>query len=133
MIKNYLKSAWRNIVNQKIFAFVNIGGLALSLCAVWLIALFVGDEMSFDRYHEKAERIYRLASHGAWGEEKFDITGTSGLAAAAFKTDFPEVEDAIRIDPEGGGLLESDHKKIKVDAIFFTDPSFFHVFTYNLL
>jgi putative ABC transport system permease protein len=100
---------------------------------VWIISLYVADELSYDRYHNNADRIYRPVSHGQWGEEKFDITGTSGLTAAALKKDFPEIEDAVRIDPEGGGILEFQNKKIKDDAIFFTDPSFFHIFTYHFL
>lgn len=133
MIKNYFKTALRNISRQKIFSFVNIAGLALSLTAVWAIALYVTDELSYDRYHEKGDRIYRLASHGKWGDEKFDITGTSGLAAATFKKDFAEVEDAVRIDVEGGGVITIDDKVIKDDAIFFTDSSFFNVFSYHFL
>lgn len=133
MLKNYIKTAWRNITRQKVFSFINISGLALSLSAVWLIALFVSDELSYDKYHANAGRIYRLASHGKWGEEKFDITGTSALAAAALKNDFPEVEDVLRIDPEGGGVIDYENKKIKEDAIFSSDPSFFRIFTYNFL
>ncbi len=133
MFKNYFKTAFRNIARQKIFSFINIAGLALSLTAVWIISLYIADELSYDRYHKKADRIYRVASHGRWGEEKFDITGTSALAAAAFKKDFPEVEDAVRIDPEGGGIITYNDKSIKDDAIFFTDPSFFNVFTYHFI
>ena len=105
----------------------------MSFTAVWLIALFVAHELSYDRYHEKAGRIYRLVSHGKWGTEKFDITGTSGLAAAAMKNDFPEVEDAVRIHSEGGGVLTYEDKTIKEEAIFFSDPSFFTIFTWHFL
>lgn len=133
MLKNYFITAWRNIRRYSIFSFINISGLALSFTAVWLIALFVAHELSYDRFHEKAGRIYRLVSHGKWGTEKFDITGTSGLAAAALKNDFPEVEDAVRIHAEGGGILTYQDKTIKEDNIFFTDPSFFTVFTWHFL
>ena len=133
MIKNYFKTAWRNIMKQKLFSFINISGLVLSLTAVWLIALFIADELSYDTYHENASQIYRLASHGRWGDEKFDITGTPGLAAEAFKNDFPEVKDAVRINAEGGGIINYDKKKIKDDAIFFSDTSFFTIFTYHFL
>jgi putative ABC transport system permease protein len=95
--------------------------------------LFIADELSYDKYHKKAERIFRVVSHGKWGEEKFDITGTSGLTAAAFKKDFPEVEDAVRIDVEGGGIFKYGDKTIKEDGAFLTDPSFFSVFTYQFI
>lgn len=133
MIKNYFKTALRNIARQKVFSFVNIAGLALSLSAVWIISLYVADELSYDRYNKNAERIYRPVLHGQWGEEKFDIAVTSGPTASALKKDFPEVEDAVRIDAEGGGILEYKNKKIKDNGIFFTDPSFFHIFTYHFL
>jgi putative ABC transport system permease protein len=133
MLKNYFLTAFRNLKRHRIFSFINISGLALSFTAVWLIALFVADELSYDRYHEKANRIYRMVSHGKWGDEHFDITGTSGLAAAALKNDFPEVEDAIRINAEGGGIISYEDKKIKENAIFFSDPSFFSMFTYHFL
>ncbi|MBO9202392.1 MULTISPECIES: ABC transporter permease [Niastella] len=133
MLKNYFITAWRNLRRYSIFSFINISGLALSFAAVWLIALFVAHELSYDRYHEKASRIYRMVSHGKWGTEKFDITGTSGLAAAALKNDFPEVEDAVRIHAEGGGILTYEDKTIKEGNMFFSDPSFFTVFTWRFL
>jgi putative ABC transport system permease protein len=114
MLKNFFKTALRNIRRQKVFSFINISGLALSLIAVWLIALFIADELSYDRYHKKADRIYRLVSHGQWADNKFDITGTSGLAAETLKKDFPEVENALRIDAEGGGIIEFENKKINL-------------------
>lgn len=89
MFKNYFKTAFRNIAGQKVFSFINITGLALSLTAVWIISLYIADELSYDSYHEKADRIYRVVSHGRWGEEKFDITITCALTAAALKKDFP--------------------------------------------
>jgi putative ABC transport system permease protein len=133
MFKNYVGTAWRNLMRQKVFSFVNIAGLALSLAAIWLIVLFVANELSYDRYHKNADRIYRLASHGQWGEEKFDVTGTSGRIAEALKNDFPEVKNVIRIDVEGGGIVRYGDKRIKDDAIFFTDPSFFTLFTHKFL
>jgi putative ABC transport system permease protein len=133
MLTNYCKAAWRNIARQKTFSFINITGLALSLTVVWLIALFVTDELSYDQYHTNANRIYRLVSHGQWGANQFDITGTSALAAGALKSDFPEVEDAIRIDAEGGGVIEYNDKNLKEDAIIYTDPAFFNIFTYQFL
>lgn len=133
MFKNFLKTAWRNIMRQKVFSFINIAGMALSLTVVWLIALYITYELSYDRYHKNSNNIYRLVSHGQWGDQKFDITGTSGLAAEAFKRDFPEVEDALRINAEGGGVIDYNDKKIKDDAILFSDPSFFTIFSYHFL
>ncbi len=133
MFKNYFKVAWRNLQKNKIFSFINIAGLGLSLAAFWLIALFIAQELSYDRYHKNADRIYRLASHGKWEGDKFDITGTSAPTANALKNEFPEVEQTVRIDAEGGGIISYDEKHFKDDAVFFTDPSFFKVFTFHFL
>ncbi|MDP4284481.1 MAG: ABC transporter permease [Bacteroidota bacterium] len=133
MIKNYFKIALRNLVKNKSFSFINIAGLALSLAAFWFIALFIGQELSYDRYHENADRIYRLASHGNWEADKFDVTGTSALTAKAMKDEFPEVEQTVRINPEGGGILSYNEKHFKEDAVYFTDSTFFKLFTYHFL
>ena len=133
MFTNFFKTACRNILRQKTFSFINIAGLALSLTAVWLIALFVVDELSYDQYHTKADRIFRLASHGQWGNEKFDVTGTSGRLAEVLKSDFPEIEEVARIDAEGGGMIRYGDKNLKEGAMFFTDASFFKMFTYKFL
>ena len=133
MFKNYFKTAWRNLVKNRIFSFINIAGLGLSLTAVWFIALFISQELSYDRYNKNADRIYRLASHGRWQEDKFDVTGTSAPTAAALKNDFPEVEQTARIDAEGGGIISYKDKRLKDDAVFFTDPSFFKIFTYRFI
>ncbi|MEO6289883.1 MAG: FtsX-like permease family protein, partial [Ginsengibacter sp.] len=108
-------------------------GLALSLAAFWFIALFIAQELSYDRYHKNAHHIYRLASHGNWEADQFDITGTSGLTAKALKEEYPEIEETVRIDSEGGGIISYNEKRFKEDAVFFTDPTFFNIFTHHFL
>lgn len=133
MFKNYILTAWRNLWKNKVFSVVNIFGLAISLAAFWLIALFVADELSYDRYHEKADRIFRLASHGRWDGGSFDITGTSAPTAAALQKNYPEVEQATRLDAEGGSVINYGEKHLKVDKLFLADSNFFSVFTYHFL
>ena len=133
MFTNYFKTAFRNLQRSKVYSFINIAGLALSFAAVWLIIIFVANELNYDNYHVNKDRIYRLASHGQWGDEKFDVTGTSGRMAEVLQKDFPEVEKVARIDPEGGGIVRYGDKRIKDNAIFFTDASFFNMFTYHFL
>ena len=67
MLRNYLKIAWRNLVNNKTFSFINIVGLAIGLACFILIALYVLDELSFDRHNRKADRIYRVNSDIKFG------------------------------------------------------------------
>ena len=133
MIKNYFKTAWRNLVKNKTFSFINIAGLGLSLAAVWLIALFIAQELSYDRYNKNADRIYRLISHGSWDTEQFDDAETSALTAKALRDEYPEIEQTVRIDAEGGGIISYNEKRFKEDAVLFTDPTFFKVFTFHFL
>jgi putative ABC transport system permease protein len=133
MIKNYLKIAWRNLHKHRFFSLINICGLAIGIAAFWIIALYVTDEWSYDRYNEKADRIFRVAQHGKWDGGSFNLALTSPPYAPALKADYPEVEEAIRIDMEGGGKIVYNDKKIEAEDISFTDKGIFNVFTYHFL
>lgn len=63
MFKNYLKVAFRNILKHKFFSFINILGMTIGVTACLLIALYVSDELSYDRFHEHADRIYQVGPH----------------------------------------------------------------------
>ena len=133
MIRNYLKIAFRNLKRHKLYSFINIGGLAVGLAAFMLLALFVHYEFSYDRFNTKADRIYRVVQHASWQGGKFDIALTSAPFAPALKEAYPEIEDAVRIDPEGGGIITYKDKKISADDIIFADNGIFNVFTYHFL
>src|SRR6185437_2144063 len=133
MFKNYFKAAWRNLQRNKIYAAINIGGIAIGLAACWLIILYVSDELNYDRSFANADRIYRIAQHASWQGGSMNLPITSAPFATAFKTTFPEVEDAARINLEGGGVIKYDNKIFKQDDICFTDNSFFNLFDYHFL
>jgi putative ABC transport system permease protein len=133
MLKNYFKIAWRNIEKQKAFSFINIFGLAVGIAAFWLITLYVTDEWSYDRYNTKADRIFRVVQHGQWNGGKFDLAVTSPPYAPTLKADFPQVEEAVRINAEGGGSIVYGDKKINEGSMLFTDAAFFKVFTHQFL
>jgi len=133
MFRNYIKTAWRNITRNKMYAAINVLSIAIGLAAFWLIALYVGDEYSYDRNIPDADRIYRVAQHATWETSSMDIPLTSPPFAPAMKTAFPEVEVATRIDMEGGGVLEYDSKTIKQGDIILSDNNFFKVFSYDFL
>ncbi len=133
MFKNYFKTAWRNLQRNKIYAAINIGGIAVGLAAFWLITLYVSDELSYDRSFKNANRIYRVAQHASWQGGNANLAITSAPFATAFKTTFPEVEDAARIDLEGGGVIKYGDKTFKQDDICFADNSLFNLFDYHFL
>ena len=133
MFKNYIKIAFRNLQKNKVFSLINIAGLTIGLTAFWLIALYVADELSFDRYHENAKRIYRVAQHASWNGGKFDFPITSDPFASALKNDFPQIQETARFDIEGGGTISYNNKHLQVNDIMFTDPSAFTVFSWHFL
>jgi putative ABC transport system permease protein len=133
MLKNYFKIAWRNLIKHKVFSLLNICGLAIGVATFWLIALYVADEWSYDRYNDKADRVFRVAQHGSWNGGKFNLAVTSAPFAPALKNDYPEVEDAVRINAEGGGKITYGDKQMNEGGMLFTDNAIFNVFSYHFL
>ncbi len=99
MIRNYIKIAWRNVLKYKMYSAIKIGGFAFSIAACILIALFINNELSFDRDYPDDERIYRII--GVGNDQGVTIKGTSFPApmTRAIMEDFPEVESAGRLMP----------------------------------
>lgn len=133
MFKNYFKIAVRNIQRHKVYAAINIFGLAFGLAAFWMILLYIADELSYDSYNANAGRICRVVQHARWAENDLHTAPTSAPFAAAFKSEFAEVQEATRIIPEGGSNITYNGNMLKVDDIFFTDKNIFQVFTFPFL
>ncbi|MFD2519359.1 ABC transporter permease [Emticicia soli] len=130
MLQNYFKIAFRNLVKNKVYSFINIGGLAVGFTVFCLIALYVADELSFDNFHDKGDNIVRLVHHAEWEGGEAHHAVTSAAFAPALKAEFPEVKEAVRILPEGGGVISFQDKTVKAGNILFTDKNIFDVFTF---
>lgn len=104
MFANYLKVAFRNLRRQKLYSVINIIGLAIGITCVLFILIYVQNELSYDRYHEKADRIYRLAVSIRMGGNELERAIVGAPTAAALVNDFPEVEDAVRFRSGGNRL-----------------------------
>src|ERR1043165_6757950 len=102
MFKNYLKIGWRNLLKSKGFSIINITGLATGLACFILIALYVADELSYDRYNDKADRIYRINSDIVFGGNKLHLSVASDPMGAALKKDYPQVEEFVRVYASNG-------------------------------
>jgi putative ABC transport system permease protein len=133
MIRNYLKIAIRNLVKNKVYSFINIGGLAVGFTVFCLISLYVLDELSFENSHQKADNIVRLVHHAEWEGGEAHHAVTSAAFAPALKAEFPEIKEAIRMAPEGGGVITFGDKTVKAGNILFTDAKVFDVFTFPFL
>jgi len=134
MIKNYIKIAIRNILNKKSYSLLNIIGLSFGMACCILILLFIQDELSYDKFHEKAERIYRITT----STNRDNVpTNANGIFATgpALKRDFPEVLDFVRINSTGQGtkdFVKHGDKRFYEERLFYTDSSFFTIFSFHL-
>ena len=134
MIQNYFKIAWRNLLRNKGYSLINIVGLAIGVATCLIIMLFVQDELSFDRYNDKADRIVRVVFRGIMNGEKMKESHAMPPTAQTLRKDFPEVLDATRIRYFGGGNKISYGEKTFVEERFgYVDSNFFQVFTLPLL
>jgi putative ABC transport system permease protein len=133
MLINNIHSAYRNLKRHKIYAFINVLGLAVSLAACWLIILYIKDELSYDRFNSNVDRIVRVTQHESWDGGDLHIAVTSAPFAPALKQHFPQIEDAVRIDAEGGDLIAHGNGTLKINDIVSADPSLFNIFTFDFL
>ena len=130
MFRNYLKIALRNLWKQKAFSAINIIGLAVGLCCFLLISMYVLDEVSFDKYNQKAERIYRINSDILFGGNALHLPVTSDVMGATLKKDYPQVEEYTRIYASSGSkLLKKGSEFINEPNVAHADSTFFNVFT----
>ena len=97
MFKNYLKTAFRNLVKSKFYTSLNIIGLAAGLATCLLIMLYVMDELSYDKYNINADRIYRVNNEVKFGDNHFDMAVSPALLGITMVREFPEVEQYTRL------------------------------------
>ncbi len=133
MFKNHVKIALRNFLKHKGFSFINIFGLAVGIACCLMIVLFVLDELSFDRYHEKADQIYRVGINGFINNTSFQGVVTCSPMAQTLVREYPEVTAATRIRNFGFPVFRYGDKVYSEERVFWVDQSFFDVFTVAFL
>ncbi|MFL5741291.1 MAG: ABC transporter permease [Flavisolibacter sp.] len=131
MFKNYFKIAFRNMWKNKIFSLINVIGLAVGLCCFLLIAIYVLDELSFDRFNAHAAQIYRINSDIRFGGSDLHLPVTSDMMGAVLKKDYPEVEQYTRIyNSNGNKLIKKGNQYINEFDVAHVDSTFFDVFSF---
>ncbi|MBD2757034.1 ABC transporter permease [Spirosoma validum] len=135
MLTNYLKIAWRTLQKQQGFTFINIFGLAVGLACCILIMLYVLDELSYDRYNEKADRIYRVHSEIKFGGNDMHFAVSPDPVGPTLKKDYPQVEQFVRLHQRGTWLVKraGEPTNLRENDITFADSTLFDVFTLPLL
>ena len=133
MLKNYIKTAFRSLLKNKGFTFINVLGLALGLATCLLIVFYVFDELSYDRYNTKANRIYRVNMDMKYGGNTSSFAIAPPPLSTAIGTNFPEVETTIRIIKSEGTRIRKGNENVIEDKVAYADPSVFSVFTLPML
>ena len=132
MFKNYLKIAWRNLLRNKSFSLLNILGLSIGLAVTALILLWVHNELEFNQFHEKKDRIYQVYNKYEVEGEIWTWNSTPKIMARTIKKDYPEVEEVSRYFYENIFLFSQGDKNIKANGTL-VDPSFLKIFSFPLL
>ena len=133
MFKNYIIIALRYFFRDRLYSFINIAGLATGMACAILILLWVQDEMSYERFHEKADDICQAYLKGTREENTSYQATTSPAIATILKSDFPEVVDAVRIGFLGEMDVRMEDKILNESGGIAADPSIFNILTYPLI
>ena len=136
MIRNYIKIILRNAFRYKGNSIINISGLAIGLTCVILIALYVKDELGYDRFFKDADRVYRVNINGKMGDGEFYAGNTPPPAGATLVDNYPEIENYTRIYRPGIDVLEykngTEKQTFNENNVFAVDSNFLEVLSYPL-
>ena len=135
MIRNYLKISWRNLMMNKTFSFINVFGLSVGLTSFLLIALYVFDELTFDKFHKKADRIYRVVESRTTTEGKHTKTaGTAYQISDRTKSEIPGIADAVRLLAlRRANISTLENANVFYEDFWTTNSSFLTTFDFVLL
>ena len=127
MIRNYIRTAIRNIARFKLHSFINIGGLAMGISIFTLIIIYVVSELTYNKYHENYDKIYQVSV--------FDQLATTAHLGYTMKEKFPEIKHLVRIDQQYGGGKNAylkqlnSNKLVEFKDIIYADHEFFNMFS----
>src|SRR5210317_94435 len=136
MFLNYFKIAIRNLIKQKFYSIINISGLAIGLTCIILISLYVNHELSYDKFHEHSDQIYRVGFHLKFGGKEDRYAVAPPPLAKALLEEIPEAISSTRFRSWGSFLIKTDNpdsETIKQDGVIWSDPSVFSVFDIALI
>ena len=131
MLTSYLKIAIRNMKRHKVYSLINILGLAVGMTCVILIFLWIQDEMRYDRFHEKADRIYRVINTSEWEGKRSMFVYTAAGIGPALVNDYPDIVDAVTIDKRH--VVIQNRKKRFFETVIYTDPQILEIFSFPLV
>ncbi len=133
MIKNLLLIAFRNFKKDKWYSLLNILGLTIGITFSLFLIFYITDELNYDRYNEKADRIVRIVSYIQERDKNTDWTVTQLPLAATLKKDFPEVEESARLLARERTLFKKGNEGFYETKIYYADSSIFNIFSYKFV
>ncbi len=133
MTTNYFRITLRNLLKNKGFSFINILGLTLGIASSILIMLFVFFEFSYDKYHEDADRVYRLAVKAMIGDTRINDTNSSSRVLREIREKYPEIEEAVKIFSMENVLLRVENDQHAEPVFLGADSSLFDVMTFEFV
>jgi putative ABC transport system permease protein len=135
MLKPYIKIAIRNLRRNSVFSVINIVGLAIGLAVCLLIALYVTDELAYDKYNKKADRVYRIDAHIKLNNNSFNAVTTPAPLGPVMVKDYPQIETMVRLLSYNNGnlLVKKGNETIQEHRAVFADSTLFDVFTLPFL
>ncbi|OGU55385.1 MAG: hypothetical protein A2V66_04185 [Ignavibacteria bacterium RBG_13_36_8] len=133
MLRSYFKIAIRNIRKHAFYSLINIIGLAVGIACVLFITLFVYDELSYDKFNEKANRTYRLISDFTIRGNDFQSAASGGPVGQGMMREFPEIEQQTRVFSSGNAFIKYNNISHKEEMVYFADSTFFDVFSIELI
>jgi len=132
MIKNFFKSAFRNLLRHKAFSSINIGGLSIGMASAILILMWIQNELSFDRFHANTDYLYQVWTNDVVGGEIRSGMATPEIMAPILKDEVPEITDVSRISWGENYLFTVGNKSLQAQGNV-VDPAFLTMFSYPLL
>jgi putative ABC transport system permease protein len=133
MLRNFFIIALRYMFRHRAYVFINIFGFAVGLACSILITLFILHELSYDRFYDKKDRIYRVYIDGKIGQQEMKVAYTPAPLARSFVNEIPGIEDAIRMENWGETVIKYNDKSFIEDGFALADSSFFMIFSLPLL
>jgi len=131
MYRNYLKTAFQSLKKNKLFTIINTVGLSVALAVVFLIILFIVNELSYDRCHTKSDRVYRVLNF--YSDSKSMSEYTPYMLASTLKDNFPQVEKATHVSGIGSLRLKYKDEYIDIGSVIATGSEIFDIFTLPLV
>ncbi len=132
MLKNYIKTAIKTMMRNKVYTAINIFGLSIGLACVMLIVLYIKDEVSFDRFQQNGPQLFRIVQVGKTPDGKDFKSGvTGGVQGLTFKQEIPEIQELCRVNGGGEELIKKGGNVIS-ESVLYADKSFFKLFSFPL-